>query len=103
MALTRYFNDTVAARQRNDPAFAQALLDETNLINSTGHDSPIVRIEQDFYERWPVATSISRIIASSPIEWSTRIGLFGKWGDGKTSVLNFLEQQQRDVGNIVSA
>ena len=101
MALTRDFNDTVAVRRRNDPAFAQALLDETNLINSTGHDSPIVRIEQDFYERWPVATSISRIIASSPIEWSTRIGLFGKWGDGKTSVLNFLEQQQRDVGNIV--
>ena len=66
-----------------------------------GHDAPITSRGEDFYDRWPVATSISRIIATAPAQWSTRIGLFGPWGDGKTSVLNFLEHQQRDVGNIV--
>lgn len=70
-------------------------------MDASGHDAPIARLEQDFYDRWPVATSISSIIESSPIEWSTRIGLFGKWGEGKTSVLNFLERQQQDAGNIV--
>jgi KAP family P-loop domain len=71
------------------------------LINASGHDAPIFQLEQDYYDRWPIAMSISKIIESSPIEWSTRIGLFGKWGEGKTSVLNFLEQQQRKSGNIV--
>jgi KAP family P-loop domain len=34
-------------------------------------------------------------------EWSTRIGLHGRWGDGKTTILNFLEVQQRKRDNIV--
>lgn len=68
---------------------------------ATGHDAPVGDRADDFYDRWAIATAISRVIESSPPEWSTRIGLFGRWGDGKTSVLNFLEKQQRDVGNIV--
>lgn len=70
-------------------------------VMATGHDAPVGDRADDFYNRWAVATAISRVIASSPLEWSTRIGLFGRWGDGKTSVLNFLEKQQRAVGNIV--
>jgi hypothetical protein len=66
-----------------------------------GHDAPVTDRSEDFYDRWPVARSISRIIETAPPEWSTRIGLFGPWGDGKTSVLNFLEKQQRESGNIV--
>jgi KAP family P-loop domain len=71
------------------------------LNNASGHDAPIFQLEQDYYDRWPVAKFISKIIESSPIEWSTRIGLFGKWGEGKTSALNFLEQQQLEAGNVV--
>lgn len=67
----------------------------------TGHDAPVTDRSEDFYDRWPTAKSISHIIATAPPQWSTRIGLFGPWGDGKTSVLNFVEQQQRDAGNIV--
>lgn len=73
----------------------------TTKTPQTGHDAPVWARAEDFYDRWPVATSISRIIATAPAEWSTRIGLFGPWGDGKTSVLNFLEQQQLRDGNIV--
>lgn len=67
----------------------------------TGHDAPVAERADDFYERWPMATAISRVIAASPAPWSTRVGLFGRWGDGKTSVLNFLEKQQREAGHIV--
>lgn len=67
----------------------------------TGHDAPITNRDEDFYDRWPVAKSISHIIATAPSKWSTRIGLFAPWGDGKTSVLNFVEQQQLEAGNIV--
>jgi hypothetical protein len=73
----------------------------SNSGTQTGHDAPVTDRSEDFYDRWPVARSISRIIATAPPQWSTRIGLFGLWGDGKTSVLNFLEQQQREAGNIV--
>jgi len=67
----------------------------------SGHDAPVTLREQDSYGRWPVATAISRVIDAAPMEWSTRIGLFGRWGDGKTSVLNFLETQQKEQHNIV--
>jgi hypothetical protein len=67
----------------------------------TGHDAPVADRMDDCYDRWPVAVAISRVIAASPAPWSTRIGLFGRWGDGKTSVLNFLDMQQRAAGNIV--
>jgi len=67
----------------------------------TGHDAPVAERADDFYDRWPIATAISRVIAASPAPWSTRVGLFGRWGDGKTSVLNFLEKQQREAGHIV--
>jgi hypothetical protein len=66
-----------------------------------GHDAPVQEKEQDYYDRWTVARSISRIIEEAPLEWSTRIGLTGPWGEGKSSVLNFLEQQQRSAGSIV--
>lgn len=67
----------------------------------TGHDAPIEQRNEDFYDRWHIATAISRVIDAAPPKWSTRIGLFGRWGDGKTSVLNFLEIQQLEKNNIV--
>ncbi|MBL8377002.1 MAG: hypothetical protein JNM79_03975 [Burkholderiales bacterium] len=66
-----------------------------------GHDAPVLDRTGDHYDRWPIATAISRVIQESPRTWSTRIGLFGSWGDGKTTVLNFLQEQQRSAGNIV--
>lgn len=67
----------------------------------TGHDAPVADRADDLYDRWPIATAISRVIAASPAPWSTRVGLFGRWGEGKTSVLNLLEAQQREAGHIV--
>jgi hypothetical protein len=72
-----------------------------NVQAAFGHDSPVYYRTEDIYNRWPVATAISRAIASSPLSWSTRIGLFAPWGDGKTSALNLLEKQQVAINNIV--
>lgn len=66
-----------------------------------GHDSPVSLQDHDDYRRWPVASAISNIIASTSPDYSTRIGLYGRWGDGKTTVLNFLELQQVRLGNVV--
>ena len=68
---------------------------------SSGHDSPVSSREEDVLERWGVARAIHRVIASSPSGWSTRIGLYGRWGTGKTSVLNFLEAIESESKSLV--
>lgn len=68
---------------------------------SSGHDSPVSRREEDLLERWGVARAIHRVIASSPSGWSTRIGLYGRWGTGKTSVLNFLEAIEGESNGLI--
>lgn len=48
--------------------------------------------ECDALRRWPFARSIYQLIHGAPKEWSLRVGIFGRWGEGKTTVLNFIEQ-----------
>lgn len=47
MALTRDFKETVAARVQNDPAFAQALLDEAINLFVNGEPEPAKLILRD--------------------------------------------------------
>src|SRR5687767_12561327 len=49
----------------------------------------------------PIAQAIHRVIARTPLKWSTRIGLHGSWGTGKTTVLNYLQQIAEKNGDIV--
>ncbi|CAK9888766.1 MULTISPECIES: KAP family P-loop NTPase fold protein [Pseudomonas] len=63
--------------------------------NGKGHDAAISQQQDDDLQRWSIARSVLRSIESAPDSWSTRIGLYGKWGSGKTSVLNFIEEQAR--------
>ncbi|MCS4245966.1 KAP family NTPase [Pseudomonas sp. BIGb0164] len=58
-----------------------------------GFDAPALIQDQDDLNRWGLAKSVLRAIDTTPDAWSIRIALYGKWGTGKTSVLNFIEQQ----------
>ncbi len=62
------------------------------VINIVGHDAPVTHRDDDLLDRWLVGKAIWRTIETTPPTWSTRIGLYGKWGTGKTSVLNFLQK-----------
>lgn len=66
-----------------------------------GYDSPHGTREEDDLDRWRFASEIADIVFSTPPDWSTRIGIFGKWGEGKSTVLRFAEQMLRDKGNVV--
>ncbi|NBF05699.1 AAA family ATPase [Pseudomonas sp. Fl5BN2] len=66
-----------------------------------GHDAALTQEADDLLDRWPVAKLIYRMITATPSGWSTRIGLYGQWGSGKTSVLNFLQQIAEDADDIV--
>jgi hypothetical protein len=64
-------------------------------------ESPISERSQDLLDRYAVARALHRSIATAPAGWSTRIGLYGPWGSGKTSVLRLLAQLERERGNVV--
>ena len=66
-----------------------------------GHDAALTDRREDLLGRWGVARAIHRVICGAPKNWSTRVGLYGKWGTGKTSVLNFLRQIESEANSLV--
>ena len=65
-----------------------------------GFDAAVTRREDDQLNRWPFAREIYGI-ATGPRDWSVRVGIYGEWGTGKTSVLEFIEAMARRDGQIV--
>lgn len=70
-------------------------------MNSEGFDSAQTRRDEDDLDRWRIAAEICEVILATPAEWSVRIGIFGKWGEGKSTVLYFAEQILKEKRNIV--
>ncbi|MFJ1338414.1 P-loop NTPase fold protein [Pseudomonas caricapapayae] len=86
----------------DEPAIVGAELANTQ----AGHDAARSRHEEDGLDRLSLAKSMYRTIKATPAGYSTRIGLYGEWGAGKTTVLNFLSdiaQAHNDVVVHVSA
>lgn len=65
-----------------------------------GFDAAQVRREEDDLDRWRFAADLVDVITSTPADWSVRIGIFGKWGEGKSTVLGFAEYMLKKTGNI---
>jgi hypothetical protein len=66
-----------------------------------GFDAAQGKQEDDDLDRWRFAAEIVEVILNTPADWSARIGIFGKWGDGKSTVLRFAERMLTQKGNIV--
>ena len=64
-------------------------------MNRQQPEAPQSTREQDALRRWPFAHSIYQLIQNAPKEWSLRIGIYGRWGEGKTTVLNYIEEMAR--------
>ncbi len=70
---------------------------KTQLSSTTrGYDAPVAQREQDHLRRWRFARGLYDLIKTSPPEWSLRIGVYGRWGEGKTTVLQFVETMARE-------
>jgi predicted KAP-like P-loop ATPase len=70
-------------------------------MDITGFDAAQTRREEDDLDRWRFASEIVEVVIATPADWSARIGVFGKWGEGKSTVLHFAEQMLREKKNIV--
>lgn len=67
-----------------------------------GFDAAVMRREDDHLNRWQFAREIYGIATTGPRDWSVRIGIYGEWGTGKTSVLEFITvMAQRDRQIVV--
>lgn len=65
-------------------------------------DTPVQKQEEDNLGRWGFAKNIYHLISSAPDEWSLRIAVFGSWGEGKTSILKFIENMAQKDNHVVS-
>lgn len=73
----------------------------TTTSGRKGFDAPVADREEDHLNRWPVAREIYGVATTSPPDWSVRIGVYGEWGSGKTSVLEFIRQMAFKEGHVV--
>jgi predicted KAP-like P-loop ATPase len=64
-------------------------------------DAPISDPKLDRFDRWPFAKRIADTIAMHTDRSSLVIALYGIWGDGKTTVLNFVDNELRSKPNVV--
>ncbi|MEP6654453.1 MAG: P-loop NTPase fold protein, partial [Myxococcales bacterium] len=64
----------------------------------SGYDSAAT---VDLLDRYPIARRVFQIATMAPQDWSVRIGVYGTWGSGKTSVLNHVEQLATAAGHRV--
>jgi hypothetical protein len=64
-------------------------------------DDAVRTREDDLLGRWPLATRIYETIRLNPVDQPLRIAIYGKWGEGKTSVANLVSNIARANGDIV--
>lgn len=64
-------------------------------------DAPVTNPADDRFRRQPFAHRIADTIADRRDPTSLVVGLYGKWGEGKTTVLNFIEDRLEGNENVV--
>jgi len=65
-------------------------------------DAPIGNPDLDEFNRREYSERIAQTIASRKETKSLVVGIYGKWGEGKTTVLNFIDSELRRHSNIVT-
>jgi predicted KAP-like P-loop ATPase len=56
-------------------------------------DQPVSNSLEDRFQRYNFARRIAQTIQSNSSSDALVIGIYGSWGEGKTSVLNFIEKE----------
>jgi len=64
-------------------------------------DQPIASKSEDKFNRAPFATRIAETLATRYDPSSIVIGLYGPWGDGKTSVLEMMQEELKTHDEII--
>ncbi|WP_405208008.1 P-loop NTPase fold protein [Aquimarina sp. LLG6339-5] len=62
-------------------------------------DRPIFSEKEDAFQRYPFSKRIADTITNRKSKDSIVFGLFGAWGEGKTSVINFIKKEISSAGD----
>src|SRR5690606_27643657 len=65
-------------------------------------DNPIFRSTDDRFQRYGFSRQIANTIISRRSQDCITIGIYGAWGEGKTSVLNFIDQELQQDENVLT-
>lgn len=75
---------------------------QTSQFQSHYHaDHPVSTNSEDRFQRYNFSKRIAQTILSSSSPDALVIGIYGSWGEGKTSVLNFIEQELKEDPNQI--
>jgi hypothetical protein len=77
-------------------------MNETQSDPSSFSDAALTNSEGDRFRRAPFAKAIAETLSSLRDKTSIAIGIYGPWGDGKTTVLSFIEEALRNDGNMIT-
>src|SRR3990172_12326924 len=72
-------------------------------IKEIGIDAPLDNPSFDCLDRAIFAQRIFKIIEGTPKVTNLTIGIFGSWGSGKTTTMNFLKFYCREDGHPVAS
>jgi hypothetical protein len=65
-----------------------------------GYDNKLTHTEHDLLDRESLANNILNTIVDTPTDWSINTGIYGPWGTGKTTLLNFIEIAAKKKGYL---
>ena len=64
-------------------------------------DKPIALKEEDKFQRYNFSQRIAKTIIERENEDCIVIGIYGAWGEGKTSVINFIETELKQAEEVI--
>lgn len=70
--------------------------------NNFSSDRPISQKHEDMFQRYEFAKRIANTIINRDSDECIVIGIYGSWGEGKTSVINFIGEEINQIENIIS-
>src|SRR3989338_4239670 len=88
-------------REENDTTIKTAPVPEEPQKSTYFSDQPIETIANDRFKRWTFAKRIADTLAIRSDPSSVVVGVYGPWGDGKTSTLRLMELALREHGNTI--
>ena len=69
-------------------------------VTSDLPDRPVTNPQDDHLGRADFAERLASLIIAAPQGSTLRIGVYGEWGEGKTSVLQLMDRRFRESGHV---
>ena len=77
-------------------------MSNTDTHKTHGVDDSLIEPAADCLNRRQFAANIFKLLDGTPTDACLRIGIFGAWGSGKTTVMNFIKYQCEEEGHPVA-